>query len=200
VQTRRKSSKKFQNIYTWIRQRTSPYCFGVKASTGNPAHCNNNDDIKFHFQCLKMGWWGCRLSRLSNADMADHFAGRKTFYFTADGRCHSTPEVLINIDIDCHSSGTLDGAIAFAEHLRATHFPNMYYEKSTNGNGVHGYIVVIKGDLGDEGLNGVLSHLDRWLKHELSQGKWDVENVEVKGNCPEFGWGPNKLDLKTYKS
>ena len=53
------------------------------------------------------GWAGTgrRLSRLRNADMADHFAGRKTFYFTADGRS-AAPEVLINIDIDCHGSGT----------------------------------------------------------------------------------------------
>ena len=116
-----------------------------------------------------MGWYGRRLSRLRNADMADHFAGRKTFYFTADGRS-GVPEVLINIDIDCHGSGSLAGAIAFAEHLKATRFPNLYYEVSTNGNGVHGYIVVSKGDLGDEGFNAALSSLDRWLKAELSRG------------------------------
>ena len=78
----------------------------------------------------------------------------------------------------------LAGAVAFAEHLKATRFPNLYYEASTNGNGVHGYIVVQKGDLGDEGLNGALSILDRWLKAELSKGYWDVEDVEVKGHAP----------------
>ena len=81
----------------------------------------------FHFQAS--GWDGTDVTcpASSNADMADHFAGRKTFYFTADGRS-SAHEVLINIDIDCHGSGSLAGAIAFAEHLRDTRFPNLYYE------------------------------------------------------------------------
>ena len=194
-----KKPKKPQKICTWIRERTSPYCFGVKAKAGNPAHCNRNDDIKYHFQCLKSGWFGRRLSRLKNKDMADHFAGTKTFYFTSDGRS-KTAEVLINIDIDCHKSGTLEGAIAFAEHLKATKFPNLYFEASTNGKGVHGYVVVLKGNLGDEGLNGALSILDRWLKAELSQGDWDVETVEIKAHCPEFTWGQEKYQLRTYKS
>lgn len=194
-----KSPKKLQNIRTWLRQRTSPYCFGVKTKAGHPVHCNRNDDIKYHLQCLKSGWHGRRLSRLKNADMSDHFSNKKTFYFTADGRS-STPEVLINIDIDCHGSGSLEGAIAFAEHLRATRFPGLYYEVSTNGNGVHGYLIVEKGDLGDEGLNGALVVLDRWLRAELSKGSWDVEDVEVKGQAPEFTWGREKFELKSYKS
>jgi len=195
----RKKPRKPQNIHTWIRQRTSTYDFGVKTKADNPAHCNKNDDIKYHFDCLRMGWYGRRLSKLKNADMSDHFAGRKTFYFTADGRS-SIPEVLVNIDIDCHGSGSLAGAIAFAEHLKAARFPNLYYEVSTNGNGVHGYLVVEKGDLGDEGLNGALIVLDRWLKAELSKSDWHVENVEIKGQAPEFTWGRQKFELKNYKS
>ena len=131
--------------------------------------------------------------------MTAHCDGRKTFYFTADGRSR-TNEVLVNIDIDCHGSGTLEGAVAFAEHLRATAFPGLYYETSTNGNGVHGYIVVVKYDLGDQGLNSVLGQLDRWLKAELARGDWDVENVEVKGQAPKFGWGADKYELRTYQS
>lgn len=194
-----KTPKKPQNIRTWIRQRISPSCFGVKSKAGSPIHCNRNDDIAYHFQCLRSGWYGRRLSRLKNADMSDHFAGRKTYYFTADGRS-ATAEVLVNIDIDCHRSGSLAGAVAFAEHLKATKFPNLYYETSTNGNGVHGYLVIIKGGLGDEGLNAVLSKLDRWLKAELSEGNWDVENVEIKGHAPEFSWGTTKFELRSYKS
>ncbi len=171
----------------------------MKTKAGSPIHCNRNDDIEYHFQCLRMGMWGRRLSCLKNKDMADHFAGNKTHYFTADGRS-ATDEVLVNIDIDCHHSGSLEGATAFAKHLRTTRFSNLYFEASTNGNGVHGYIVVVKEKLGTEGLNPVLRQFDRWLKAELSQGKWDVENVEVKGHAPEFGWGDQKLELRTYKS
>mgnify|MGYP001146924095 CR=1 FL=1 len=194
-----KKPEKPKNIRTWIRERTSPYCYGVKSKAGKPAHCNKNDDIKYHFSCLESGWYGRRLSSLRNADMDDHFSAKETFYFTADG-CSATTEVLVNIDIDCHGSGSLAGAVAFAEHLRATRFPNLYYEASTNGNGVHGYLVVEKGDLGDDGLNGALIVLDRWLKAELSKGDWDVENVEVMGQAPEFTWGRQKFELKSYKS
>ena len=132
--------------------------------------------------------------------MADHSAGKKTFYFTADGRCRGATEVLINIDIDCHRSGSLAGAIAFAEHLRANWFPNLYFEANTNGNGVHGYLVVVKWDLGDKGINDKLRQFDRWLKAELAKGGWDVEAVEVKGHAPEFGWGCEKYELLTYRS
>ena len=59
---------------------------------------------------------------------------------------------------------------------------------------------MVKGDLGDEGLNAALGQLDRWLKAELSRGDWDVEDVEVKGQAPEFSWGWEKFELMTYKS
>src|SRR4051794_19753193 len=75
--------KKPQNIRTWIRQRTSPFDFGVKTKAGTPAHCNKNDAIKYPFDCPRMGWYGRRLSRLMNSHMFEHFAGKKTFYFTS---------------------------------------------------------------------------------------------------------------------
>lgn len=200
MKPRRRTTKKSQNIFTWIRQRVSPFCFGVKTRAGKPAHCNRNDDVLAHFRTLRAGSWGRHLSRLDNGAMDDHFAGRETYYFTADGRCSATDEVLVNIDIDCHRTGTLEGAANFAGHLRATRFPGLYFEASTNGKGVHGYLVVVKGDLGDIGLNPLLTRLDRDLKAELVRGNWDVEGVEVKGHAPEFGWGRDKYELLTYKS
>ncbi len=197
VELKRKTRKKSRAIFTWIRQRISPYCFGVKTKAGNPACCNRNAEVLDHFRRLREGSRGY-LCRLDNAAMADHFAGRETYYFTADGRCSATDEVLVNID--CHRSGTLAGALAFAKHLRDVHFPGLYYESSTNGKGAHAYIVVVKRDLGDLGLNPLLKRLDRWLKADLARGDWDVENVEIKGHAPEFGWGRAKYELLTYKS
>ena len=195
-----KSPRNPRNIRTWIRQRTSPYCFGVKTKAGNPAHCNKNDDIKYHFQCLNMGWYGRRSVPAPNADMSDHFARQEDLLLHGAMGDSSIPEVLINIDIDCHGSGSLAGAIAFAEHLKATRFPNLYYEASTNGNGVHGYIVVEKGDLGDEGLNGALSSWTVGSRPSCPRGAWDVENVEVKGQAPSSPGAQEKFELKTYKS
>ena len=46
------------------------------------------------------------------------------------------------VDIDCHASGTLEGATQFAEFLRENYFPNLYFEVSTHGNGIQGFVVV----------------------------------------------------------
>ncbi len=78
-----------------------------------------------------------------------------------------------------------------------TSLQNLYDGSSTNDNGAHGYLVVVKGDLGDEGLNSVLG---RWLKAELALGDRHVEGVEVKGLAPVFGWGREKYQLLTYRS
>ena len=46
------------------------------------------------------------------------------------------------LDIDCHRSGSLEGAKQFAAFLKQQYFPDLYYEVSTNGNGIHGFIIV----------------------------------------------------------
>ena len=60
--------------------------------------------------------------------MLDHFQGKATFYFWADGRI-KTPYALICIDIDNHKFGTLDAALEFAQFLKDTIFPNLYFER-----------------------------------------------------------------------
>ena len=54
----RKISRKSQNIFTWLRQRISPYCFGIKARAGHPAHCNRNAEVLGHFLALQNGYPG----------------------------------------------------------------------------------------------------------------------------------------------
>ena len=65
------------------------------------------------------------------------------------------------IDIDCHSSGTLEGATQFAQFLKENHFPDLYYEISTNGGGVHGFVVVDKRLWKDRRLQGESSSRSR---------------------------------------
>ena len=95
------------------------------------------------------------------------------------------------IDIDCHERGTVAGALAFAEHLRANPLfgDDLYVESSTNGVGVHGYVVVVKGCAGDRITNVALKVLDLYLKGLSYLGDFDIELVEVKGTCPELTWG-----------
>lgn len=186
----RKAKKK--SIYRWLRERTSSVDYGFRYN-GHPIHCNTNEQV---LDAFKGGKW---LSRMKNEKFDEHFSGDKTFYWTGNGS-PKFPETLLNIDIDCHKTGTLAGAIAFAEYLRDTLFPNLYFEISTNGNGVHGYIVIEKADLGATILNELSRRLQQHLRQILSTTNFDVQDVEIKGTCPVFVWGDRKGELQNYTS
>ncbi len=192
--TRRKRKKisRKPTIYKWLRDRVSWVDYGIKTKKGKPVHCNPNEEVLAAFAA---GDW---LPKMNNADFDDHFAGRQTNYFTGNGSLRAE-ELLAMIDIDCHERGTLAEAVRFALYLKEYHFPNLYFETSTNGNGVHGYIVVQKYDAGAPFVNQVLKRLDYHLKKILRSGDWDVETVEIKGMCPEFTWNGDGR-LTNYKS
>lgn len=188
--TNRESRKK--TIYRWLRERTSSVDYGFKYN-GHPVHCNPNEKVLAAFNG---GRW---LSRMTNGKFNDHFSGNKTHYFTGQSNSQF-PETLLNIDIDCHKRGTLAGAIAFAGFLKEHHFPGLYFEVSTNGNGVHAYVVVEKGELGSAFLNGLFRRFEQHLRQILSTTNFDVEDVEIKGTCPVFVWGDRRGQPQNYTS
>lgn len=189
---KRKHRRRRTTIYKWLRDRTSSIDYGVKFR-GHPIHCNKNEAVLEAFQ--RQRW----LSRMTNAKFDQHFAGIETYYFTGNSRTRAN-ETLAMIDIDCHKTGTLAGAIRFAQYVKDHHYPKLYFEVSTNGNGVHGYIVVEKSGLAPKFLNPLLKRLDHHLKALLHAGDFEVENVEVKGTCPVFTWGEKRGELTNYKS
>ena len=93
------------------------------------------------------------------------------------------------LDIDCHKSGSLEGAKKFAQYLKEHYFPGLYYETSTNGNGIHGYLIVDIGNWSPLDYNLVLKDAEKWLKRVLATMDCDVETVELKGRCPVVVWG-----------
>ena len=114
--------------------------------------------------------------------------GEETFYFTAAGssRCN---EILVNLDIDCHGSGSERGAFEAAEYLKATFFPGLYHEPSTNGRGRHGYLILDKFGLNAEGVKDLLKGLERRLNDHLLAKGFDIELFEIKGLPPVLTWG-----------
>ena len=103
------------------------------------------------------------------------------------------------VDVDCHASGSLKGAMAFVSYLRAHHFANLYYERSTNGRGAHAYFLLEKDGLSVPAVKNILlKKLQPWLNH-LAKG-FDVELVEIKGLPPEATWGDRRYDLTSYKA
>src|SRR4051812_26709916 len=84
-----------------------------KASS-HPVHCNRNRDILAAFRDNRR-WMN--VSRLNNSMLDEHWNGDETLYFTGAGkvRCRQT---LVNLDIDCHASGSPEGAYEAAEYLK----------------------------------------------------------------------------------
>ena len=161
----------------WLIELTHDLCWGVKVidcKTGksHPAYANTNKKLE-RLAARRF----VRLRTLTQKLFSAHFIGEVTLYFTGSPGDYT----LLMIDIDCHSLGSLKGALQFAEYLRKHFFPGLYFEPSTNGNGVHGYLVVAKSD--DKELNRAAKALDRWLKAVLSETTFDVEDVEIKGTC-----------------
>src|SRR5580704_15777369 len=191
-QTIRRRRERQTTIYKWLRDRTSAVDYGLKHD-GHPIHANRNEEV---IEAFNRGRW---LTRLTNTMFDSHFECRQTFYFAGNGKTRSG-ETLVLIDIDCHLVGSLEGALAFARFLREHHYRDLYFEVSTNGKGVHAYIIVEKFDLHAECVNALLKRLDQHLKTILASTEFDVELVEVKGTCPVFVWGREKGELTNYKS
>ena len=199
---RRKHKRREPSIYKWLRDRTSgiDYGFELHDEKGkHPIHLNRNEEVLAHFariQAKQRSW----LSRMSNQQFSDHFTNAATFYFAGAAE-PKKPETLVLIDIDCKKTGTLDGAMAFAEFLKNEHFPNLYIEVSTHGNGAHGFFVLEKCDLEPEYINDILLHrLQSWLREILKERDFDVENVEIKGTLPVVVWGNEYREVTNYRS
>jgi len=165
--------KKRNTNYTWLNKLVSKLDYGLKYG-GHPIHANKKTEVLSFLQ-RKRSWIGGLTAK--HLDM--HTAGSQTFYYT----CSAAEGMTIPmIDIDCHRSGSLDGAKKFAEYLRGV-FPNLYYEVSTNGNGIHAYPLLLTHNHTPSEINSFLKQFESWLLRQQDQQKFDVETIEVKGTC-----------------
>ena len=155
-----------------------------------PRPINTNDKI-LSVLTHHYGW----LYKITNECFREHMAGSETWYFQGEGRSNIA-ETLVMIDIDCLKSrglGSKEGAHGFADHLKVAHFPDICFEPSTNGVGVHGYFVLHKLGVSARDVNGQLRTFEKWLKQEAKKVGADIEGVEIKGTCPVFEYQNGKL-------
>lgn len=155
-----------------------------------PKHVNTNEITVQRLERAPCVW----TKSLSQKRILDHFSEIGTFYFTG-ARGDLT---LLMLDIDCHKFGTLEGAIRFAQYLRENYFPGLYFEISTNGNGIHGYLLVDKTGITAPEYNDAAKALDKWLKGCLAVTTFDVETVETKGLCPVVEWSNARGKVAHY--
>ncbi|MDB5350161.1 MAG: hypothetical protein JWN86_1408 [Planctomycetota bacterium] len=187
-----------RQVLTWLRKRIHPYCWGQSDRRKEGFSRTTRCQVVRFFERLRSGRPGGSLPRMKNSLIMTHFAGWRILYFQADGR-YDTPEVIVCIDIDCHGKGRYEGAVACVMWLIDNGFPGLFWSKSTNGRGIHAYIRVDKAGTNARGLDTALCEFERWLKHQASVQRWDIEGIEVKGRPPVFDWGLDKYELLGLK-
>jgi hypothetical protein len=164
----------------WLRELVCPLVYGEKTPDGVRPRITKDTFV---------GLWNQDrpLPKLPNYRCLDHFAGRDTLYFFGNGR-PADDYTLAMIDVDvlkCRGLGTPEGALAFTNRLK-TLWPGLYFERSTNGKGVHAYLLVRKKGVAAKEVNKALKRLEKWLRAEAKRVRADIEQVEVKGTCPEL--------------
>jgi hypothetical protein len=171
-----------------IRALTWNMVYGIKTSKGVIPSIKK--------ETLLTGGWP---RSLSNSDYADHRAGKTTYYYFGNPK-RWTRYTLLMVDIDVQKSkklGTTEGAVRFAEHLCRL-WPGSYWEMSTNGNGVHLYLMIDKFGVYAEEVNRIIKGFGHWLQDEADRTQADIELVEVKGTLPEQDYQDGKLVALKY--
>lgn len=181
----------FAKVCTFLNRLVSreDYGFRYRRRSGRcePVHCNRKDEI-IAYKTHQRAW----LSGITREKYGRHFSGDDTFYFTGN---EYADEMLVKVDIDCHGRGTAEGARACAEWLKANVFPGLFYEPSTNGNGIHGYLILRKKGKTAAQVNEWLRRLEDDL--QAYQHQFDIELIEIKGQCRELVYADRRLiDVK----
>jgi hypothetical protein len=189
---RQRRAAKQSPMMLWLREHTFADVYGSEKSVDGgretrPSYCK----LTYQFKRNSRRW----VRRMVNYDYQDHFDEKATHYFFGrpDGEY-----TLVMIDIDVLKKlglGTTEGAWKFAEHLKNL-WPNLYFEPSTGGKGVHGYLVVRKPGHDAAAVNEFLKRLQDWLRAEAANA--DIELVEVKGTLPDIRFDGKAVTALKY--
>jgi len=114
----------------------------------------------------------------TNRFFKKHFDRTGTFYYSNAYRKQSY--ILGMVDIDIHNKGATEGAILFSDHLK-TLFPDMYFEKSTSGKSLHGYMWVNTEEMDIFEVRESFKNFEKYLQHEARKSNANIETVEFKG-------------------
>ena len=176
----------------WLKDLICPFVYGDKTPDGPMPSVKKEAFI---------GRWNLRLGqfKMPNYKMLDHFEGRETLYYMGRG-WEKNDRTLVMIDIDVLKSkmlGTPQGARKFAEHLKSI-WPDLYFEPSTNGKGIHGYFILWKNGSDAKTTNAALKRLEAWLRAEAKKINADIEQVEIKGTCLDMTFDGRLLQAVKY--
>jgi hypothetical protein len=167
----------------FIKKIISKTNYGIKSSLGiRPTLTKKN--IKKNYK-----------KQISKKLIIDHWKNNKTLYFYGNEN-NNEDKTLLMIDIDVNKKekkGSYQGAKKFAEYLKLK-INDFYYEKSTNGEGIHGYIIINKCEKTAQEINIILKKFENYLKKEKEEIKADIELVEIKGTLHEINYKDKKVE------
>jgi hypothetical protein len=177
AKAKRKKPKRIP-FATWLRKMVCRLNYGQKYPGTKPTPKLDAETLMRTYRKKRCG------AAIDNEQFERHLDSRDTFYFWADHRS-STAAILVMIDIDVHDGiGTSGGAWQFAELVRYL-FPDIHLESSTNGEGVHGYLVISKEGISARRIKNVLTNLQVYLRELHRFSGADISCVEIKGGPPE---------------
>lgn len=170
----------------FLRKLIHPFVRGIKTLAGNPCHINFRDDLVDHFNHQPHER---KITFLTIRDYAGHCDGLRNYYYVSDRRAEC---LLAMIDIDVHKDrGSTAGARRVAEKIKER-FSDFVYEPSTNGKGIHGYVLV---KTGCRGWEEAWRHLERWLQDVAAPyvQRGNISLIELKGKPPGFHYDGGRL-------
>jgi len=132
--------------------------------------------------------------KLTQEKLSQHESGKTTLYYVGSDykKENGLVTTLAGIDIDCHNSGNLEGAIEVAEYLKQEMFPGMFYETSTNGNGIHGYLKIKLNRFTKKKNTNDINETYKLLQQVLKQickpfiDANKISDIEIKGQVPTY--------------
>lgn len=179
---------------TWLRERTFQEVYGYEKLVQDEREARPSL-TKEMFQWRRNR--RIHIRKLANYKYKDHFDRKATYYYFGNPTTSST---LVMLDIDVQKTlkkGSTEGAVAFVKHLKNI-WPDLYFEPSTGGKGIHAYLVLEKHGQDAQTVNAFLKTLQDWLRAEQEFTKADIELVEVKGTCPIIAMRDGKVESVKY--
>ncbi len=179
----------------WFREEIADdLIFARRNCKSDPIHfANTADSCRKHINALikrKQSNYNIRIPSIEKprySDYKNHLDGTGTLYYT--NKCFrgdfGPKKILMNIDIDIMKSGkigSIGGAHKLKRILRAKLGKNLFFEASTSGNSLHGYVFIDIGSCTYDTLKESLNMFELWLQKTASESKANIELVELKGH------------------
>ena len=153
-----------------------------KAGKPLPKPVNLKDQVLPYIQ----GNWGSRVRKLTLTAIIRHLVDDDTAYFTANSL---GDETILMIDIDCHASGTLEGATQFAEYLKRELLPEPLL-RDLHPRQRRARVRRRGQELLDGGaVQGRARRAGEVAQAGAALDDFDVEDVELKGTPMTVEWG-----------